>query len=27
MRRLGAEHQIEQVGANLRSMMGWLKKK
>jgi ketol-acid reductoisomerase len=26
-RRLGAEHQIEQVGAKLRSMMGWLKKK
>ncbi|MCM0755863.1 ketol-acid reductoisomerase [Desulfovibrio aminophilus] len=27
MRRLGAEHQIEKVGSDLRSMMGWLKKK
>ncbi len=25
-RRLGAEHQIEQVGAKLRDMMPWLKK-
>lgn len=26
LRRMNAEHQIEKVGANLRSMMGWLKK-
>jgi ketol-acid reductoisomerase len=26
MRRLNAEHQIEEVGAELRGMMSWLKK-
>jgi Ketol-acid reductoisomerase len=26
MRRMAAEHPIEQVGAQLRSMMSWLKK-
>ncbi len=26
MRRIGREHQIEQVGGELRKMMGWLKK-
>jgi len=25
-RRLASEHQIEQVGAQLRSMMPWIKK-
>ncbi len=27
LRRINAEHQIEKVGANLRSMMPWLKKR
>jgi ketol-acid reductoisomerase len=27
MRRLGAEHPVEQVGARLRSLMPWLKEK
>jgi ketol-acid reductoisomerase len=26
MRRINAEHQIEEVGAELRGMMSWLKK-
>ena len=27
MRRINADHQVEEVGGKLRSMMGWLKKK
>ena len=27
MRRMGAEHPIEEVGQNLRGMMSWMKKK